>query len=236
MHFDEQTGPGIFRNVWHAIGLIVWRLLFCGLNRVTILGAERRPARGETGAFLFYNHVSAIDPFLVAVTSMPFFSPVWWRAPAKQELFRIPIVRWILATWGAFPVKRGQADRASMERMARLIRHSVIVLAPEGTRSTPGKLLRGRAGVGKILYDSRPPKVIPVAIRGIEFVLPKGRIVPRIGKRIWIRYGAPIDLRDFYEKEDNVQTSQAIVDRVMEALASLLSEIDQTISSETLRS
>lgn len=224
---EQQKGPGLITNVWLAAGLCFWRLLFSGLNRVMIIGQENRPARGEPGVFLLYNHISAIDPFLVAATGMPLFSPIWWHAPAKEELFKIPLVRWILGTWGAFPVRRGRGDRSVMEKMVRLIQSSVIVLAPEGTRSMDGRLLRGRAGVGKILYDARPPKVIPVAIRGTDEILPKGSVLPAIGKKTWIRYGAPMDLSSYYEREDDTRTSQAIVDAVMAELARLLEDLDQ---------
>ncbi len=91
-------GPGFLRNIWHALGLLFWYVIFKVFNRVRVIGKENIPQKGESGVLILANHVSAIDPFLIAVTAMPFFSPVWWRAPAKEELFRIPIVKNILSS------------------------------------------------------------------------------------------------------------------------------------------
>jgi len=211
-------GPGFIRNLWHAIGLLFWHLIFKALNRIRVLGEENIPRRGEYGVLILSNHISAIDPFLIAATSMPFFSPVWWRAPAKAELFGIPIIKNILSSWGAIPVRRGQRDLEAMGRMVELLPESVIVAFPEGKRSTEGQLLPGRPGMGKVIHDSRPRKVIPVYIRGTEIVLPRGRILPRLFKTLTVHYGKPPDLTRFYSLPDSVLVSQQIVDEVMRRL------------------
>jgi 1-acyl-sn-glycerol-3-phosphate acyltransferase len=212
------AGPGFVTNIWHALGLLFWVLLLRVFNRLRIRNPENRPGRAEFSVMICGNHISAVDPFVVAASAMPFFSPVWWRAPAKEELFRVPVVRSILRTWGAFPVRRGKGDREAMESMVRLLRSSVIVLFPEGTRSPDGHLQPGRAGVGKIIYDARPAKVIPVSIQGSDRLLPKGCILPRFFRTISISYGSPMELSHFYDREDSVEVSQAIVDRVMGAI------------------
>ena len=215
------SGPGFFTHYWHAIGLAFWWLIFKGLNRVQVIGAENIPRKGEPGAMLLYNHISAIDPFLVGVTAMPFFSPIWWRAPAKEELFNVPIVRNIIASWGAFPVRRGKRDLKSIQKMVDLLASSVVLIAPEGTRSTTGLLQKGKAGVGKIIYDARPRKIIPVRVRGVDQVLPKGSILPRIGKTTTIIFGAPLDMSDYYALPQSIVVSQKIIDRVMDAIERL---------------
>jgi 1-acyl-sn-glycerol-3-phosphate acyltransferase len=152
---------------------------------------------------------------------MPFFSPVWWRSPAKEELFDFPIVRNIISSWGAFPVRRGKRDLKAIQKMIELLQSSVVLIAPEGTRSTTGELLKGKSGVGKIIYDGRPQKVIPVRVRGVDQVLPKGSIFPRIGKKTTIHFGAPMDMTAFYAMPESIETSRKIVDAVMEALGKL---------------
>ncbi|MBI3805548.1 MAG: 1-acyl-sn-glycerol-3-phosphate acyltransferase [Nitrospirae bacterium] len=216
-----KRGPGFILNVWHLLGLGFWHFIFKWLNRVEVVGGEHIPKRGEEGVMLLYNHISAVDPFLVGATAMPFFSPVWWRAPAKEELFNIPIIRGILASWGAFPVRRGKRDLESIRKMVEMLSHSVVVIAPEGKRSDDGQLQRGRAGVGKILHEARPQKVIPVRMRGVETILPRGTILPRLGRRTTITYGPPIDLTHYYNLPDSVETSQQIVDFVMQEIAKL---------------
>ncbi len=217
-----RLGPGFLLNLWHAVGLAFWQILFRVLNRVEVIHPENIPRPGETGVVLLYNHRSAIDPFLVAATAMPYFSPIWWRAPAKEQLHRIPIVKQILESWGSFPVHRGKRDFEAMANMVEMLKSSVLVIAPEGRRSTDGQLLPGRPGVGKIIYDARPHKVIPVALKGVEQILPKGRILPKIGKKTTVIYGKPLDLEKYYQQESPVKLSQQIVEEVMAALEELL--------------
>jgi len=213
--------PGFLINCWHAIGLSFWAIIFKGLNRVRVIGTENIPRKGEPGVMLLYNHISAIDPFLVSVAAMPFFSPIWWRAPAKEELFDYPIVRNIIASWGAFPVSRGKRDLKAITKMTQLLQDSVVLIAPEGTRATTGQLQKGKSGVGKIIYDARPKNIIPVRVRGVEHVLPKGSIFPRIGKTTEITFGAPMDMSQFYALPESIETSRKIVDAVMEAIGRL---------------
>jgi 1-acyl-sn-glycerol-3-phosphate acyltransferase len=153
---------------------------------------------------------------------MPYFSPVWWRAPAKEQLHRFPIIRQILESWGSFPVRRGKRDFEAMANMVEMLKNSVLVIAPEGRRSIDGRLLPGRPGVGKIIYDARPRKVIPVALKGVERVLPKGQIIPKVGKKIIVIYGKPLDLEKYYRQEGSPALSQAIMDEAMTALERLL--------------
>ncbi len=217
----STDGPGFIRNIWHAIGLLFWYVIFKVLNQVKVIGQENIPQRGESSVLILGNHVSAVDPFAVAATSMPFFSPVWWRAPAKAELFRIPVIKSILSTWGAIPVVRGQHDIESIGRMVALLPSSVIVAFPEGRRSTDGQLLPGRPGMGKVIHDARPRKVIPVYLQGTGVLLPKGKILPRLFKTVTIYYGKPVDLTRFYNLPDSLVTSQQIVDEVMREIAHL---------------
>jgi 1-acyl-sn-glycerol-3-phosphate acyltransferase len=221
----EDTGPPRwYHTIWHVIGLLWWTVIARVLNRVTVLGREYIPRHGASNILICSNHISALDPFFIAVVSMPRCSPVWWRAPAKEELFGLPIVKTILNTWGAFPVKRGQRDAASIERIVRLLPTSVIVIFPEGTRSETGRLLPARRGIGRVIYVARPV-VIPVAIVGTDRILPKGRILPRIGHRATIAFGPAVDLGRFYSEPDSPELSQRIVDEVMASIGNLYERI-----------
>ncbi|HET6465344.1 MAG TPA: lysophospholipid acyltransferase family protein [Nitrospiria bacterium] len=207
--------------MWHGVGLLFWVIVLRFLNRVRVKNSENIPKRGEHGILICSNHISALDPFVIAVTAMPFFSPVWWRAPAKEELFRWPLVRTIIGTWGGFPVRRGKRDFEAIEMMTRLLPMSVIVIFPEGKRSMDGRLQPGKAGVGKIVYDAKPAKVIPVMIEGSDRLLPKGRILPRLFQTVSITYGPPLDLSRYLSAENSVESSQQIVDVIMRAIERL---------------
>ena len=57
-----------------------------------------------------------------------------------------------------------------------------------------------------------------VAIDGMNEVLPVGCSVPRLFKRIYVSYGAPVDYSDFLEGPRTRETAQALVDRVMKEI------------------
>ena len=212
--------PNLLHNLWHAVGLQFWDVIFRVLNQIEVVGAENRPQPGERGILILSNHVSAIDPFAIAATSMPFFSKVWWRAAAKVELFSIPIVKQILNSWGAIPVRRGTGDLQVIQRMVSLLPDCIMVAFPEGKRSVRGTLLPGRAGMGKVIYDARP-KVIPIYLQGTDTLLPKGKILPLIGQTVRVYYGPPVDCSRFYAMPDSPAVSQKIVDEVMRAIGRL---------------
>jgi len=220
-----QRGPGLLINLVHFIALCLLDLLFRLLNRIEIFGRENIPKRGEKGVLILSNHISALDPFLIGITAMPRFSPVWWRAAAKEELFTKFFSRFVMWIIGAFMVKRGQHDAESMDRMTQAISTSVLVVFPEGTWSTTGQLLPGRLGVGKVIHRAHPAKILPVAIKGTDAILPRDHWLPRIGWRARIIYGPPMDLNRFYFQPDTKETSREIVAVVMAEIGRLYSQI-----------
>lgn len=102
-----------------------------------------------------------------------------------------------------------------MDSMTQLLKTSVIVIFPEGKRSTDGHLQPGKAGVGKIIYDARPVRVVPVFIEGSDRILPKGRFWPRLFKTVTITYGPALDLSRFFPFENSIELSQQLVNIVM---------------------
>jgi 1-acyl-sn-glycerol-3-phosphate acyltransferase len=182
-------------------------------------GTEHIPLQG--GVLLASNHISLIDPVLISYTVMARqrMQIVW--APAKVELFSVPLLGTLLASLGAFPVRRGQGDVRAMRRMIRHMRTEKLLLFPEGTRSRDGRLRHANRTVGKLLHEARPV-VIPTAVWGTDRVLPSGGYVPRWHAPIGVRYGKPLDLQRYYALPGTRETAAAIVQELMQAIAALL--------------
>jgi 1-acyl-sn-glycerol-3-phosphate acyltransferase len=89
------------------------------------------------------------------------------------------------------------------------------MLFPEGTRNKDAVLGKGNRGVGKLIYDSRPA-VIPTALVGLN----RWKF-PAAGQRAAALFGSPLDFSDLFEKDDCKETHILIVERVMDAIASL---------------
>ncbi|MFO7173327.1 MAG: lysophospholipid acyltransferase family protein [Bacillota bacterium] len=177
----------------------LYRVLF-GLR---VEGREHVP--GEGPAILFANHLSWHDIPLLAIAA-----PRPIRFMAKAELFRPPLVGAVLRFFGAFPVRRGAADRQAIrEALAALAAGELLGIFPEGTRVRPGQTGRAEPGVAYLAWKSGAP-VVPAAISG----------TPRLFGRVTVRIGPPIRLEGFSPKPDSEEWAAASA-RLMAAVAGL---------------
>jgi glycerol-3-phosphate dehydrogenase (NAD(P)+) len=150
--------------------------------RMERIGREHIPASGPL--IIASNHRSFMDPFVIG---MMLRRPTYFVA--KSELFRNPVVAWLLNALGAFPVDRGHGDRDAMvTARAILERGDVVVIFPEGTRTRPGALGAPKRGVGRLALETGAP-VVPVALIGTEAVRRGWRIRPH---KVRIRAGRPL--------------------------------------------
>ena len=149
--------------------------------RLRRLGTEHVP---DGGVVLASNHRSFLDPFLIGVCIR---RPIYFVA--KRELFKNPLLGWLLNCLGAFPIKRGEADEESMDTARALLeRGQAVVIFPEGTRIRTGSLARPKRGVGRLALQSGKP-VVPIAVTGSEHARSGWRIKP---VRVHIRCGPPL--------------------------------------------
>ena len=125
------------------------------------------------------------------------------------------LMRLIYTSWGAFPVRRKRDVRAG-RFLNDLLLDQKVMLFPEGTRHKDGKLGTGNRGVGKIIYDTRPA-VVPTALTGLNQWK-----FPGIRQDASVVFGTVLDFNDLFLLEDSKETHLLIVDRVMQAIAALL--------------
>ncbi|MCG8468730.1 MAG: 1-acyl-sn-glycerol-3-phosphate acyltransferase [Gemmatimonadetes bacterium] len=194
-------------------------ILFFGvLNRTCVYGRSRIPL--EKNTLLISNHQSMIDSFPIGYAAFfpqnalrPSLQP--WNPAAQENFFKNKLMAWVFQQFKCIPVRPGRRDVKAINRSVRALRDGTMILFPEGTRSRDGTIGSGRPGAGMVIFGTRP-KVVPVTIRGMDAVLPIGARVPRIGKRISIYFGEPIDYADLADLPRNRENAQTIVDRVMD--------------------
>jgi glycerol-3-phosphate dehydrogenase (NAD(P)+) len=134
-------------------------LLYFRLRR---MGFEHVP---DGGVILASNHRSFLDPFAIGCG---IGRPIYFLA--KKELFKNPILGWLLNCLGAFPIRRGQSDEESMATaLALLERGQAVVIFPEGTRIRTGSLGRPKRGFGRLALETGAA-VLPVAVHGSDQV------------------------------------------------------------------
>jgi 1-acyl-sn-glycerol-3-phosphate acyltransferase len=169
----------------------VWRFFQILLQNGFAFWLEFR-ARGfehlpRGGALVLSNHQSFLDPLLIGVGLT---RPVSYLA--RDNLFRVPVIGWILRHTYVMPIRRNAASTESLrESLRRLEQGYLIGVFPEGTRTRDGSLGTLKPGFISLLRRANCP-VIPVGIAGAFEAFPRGRIFPRPG-RVRVVFGEPIE-------------------------------------------
>jgi 1-acyl-sn-glycerol-3-phosphate acyltransferase len=181
------------------------------LGGVSIAGAENIPKTGP--AIIAPNHYSDADPPLIAITNQR--RPV--TIMAKESLFKPPVFGPYIAHLGAFPVKRGLADRNAL-RLAidRLENGRLLLLFPEGQRGDGVNLQPPQRGLGMIAMKTGAP-VIPTYIYGTTKMLPKGGGLHRA--KVGVVYSEPILPQSFSGKGAGDSLAAVVMAKIAEMKA-----------------
>ena len=147
-------------------------------------GTEHIPSDG--GLIIVPNHQTYADPPLVTI---PVRRPVYYMAWSR--LFDIPVFNRLIRLLRAFPVDIESRDaRATREAVRLLQSGEVVMMFPEGERTTDGDVQRFKPGAFRLAVSLAVP-ILPVTIDGGYRAWPPGRVLPRRAA-ITITYHAPL--------------------------------------------
>ena len=181
--FQTETQPERRNWVWSGIQLVL-RLVFALWLRYRARGHHDITHRG--GMLLIINHQSFLDPLLVG---LPLRRPVSFLA--RDNLFRVPFVGWVLRNTYVLPINRDSAGTGALREMiARLKAGFWVGIFPEGTRSPDGKLGEIKPGFLAMLRRAGVP-VCPVGIAGADRALGRNHKLPHFST-VRIVFGEPI--------------------------------------------
>lgn len=196
---------------WMVNGLI--RQTTSVLCRIDKEELRKVPERGPL--ILYTNHIGSLEvPLLYA-----HLLPRRIAGIAKAETWDNRLMGWLFDLWDAIPVRRGEADLEAMRRsLEALERGEIFAIAPEGTRSRDGRLLRARPGVVVLALRSGAP-LLPVAHWGAEAFDANLKKMRRTD--FHIRVGEPFRLDPGGERVTQ-EVRQQMVDEMMYRLAALM--------------
>jgi 1-acyl-sn-glycerol-3-phosphate acyltransferase len=168
------------------------------LDQAGVSRVVRRPelAAASEVFVLMSNHRSLYDVPLLFESF-----PRTLRMVTKTELFRVPIWGSAMHQAGFIELDRKNASRAregivaARERLAQGIN---VWIAPEGTRTRSGELGPFKGG-GFRLAIGAGLRILPVAIRGTEKILPADGVLVRRGASVELEFGEPVDPAAFGE-------------------------------------
>ena len=113
------------------------------------------------------------------------------RALSKESLFHNRLFGAFLSALGAFPVRRGVADREAIREAVKMLKASEqLVVFPEGTRQTGPRVEAVFDGVS-YLASRTGAAIVPVGIAGTEAAMGAGTRLPR-RVRVAMVAGPPI--------------------------------------------
>ncbi len=138
-----------YRFAYTVVKLVV-RLLF----PYRVVGLENIP---KGGAVLCGNHSSLWDPVVIGV-ALPIDSHIAFMA--KDQLFHIPVLGFLIRRLGAFPVRRGASDLTAIKTAMRCLQDGKRLLVfPEGRRVSQEGDAEAKGGVTLLATRTGVPMV-----------------------------------------------------------------------------
>jgi len=168
----------IYQLVSNLFVLPIYKFLFKG----NLIGRDNIPK--QDSFIMVSNHGSLLDPPLLGHAIGRNISFM-----AKAELFKIPFLGFVISACGAYPVKRGIADKNTIKTACnKLLNNNCIGIFIDGTRQKNGRVNKPKQGAALLAFKNQK-LLLPVAIVNshrlirFKFFIPSfSRIVIKVGK------------------------------------------------------
>jgi 1-acyl-sn-glycerol-3-phosphate acyltransferase len=188
------------------------------------------PATEPEGPVMFVgNHPNGlIDPALVFILTRRHVTFL-----AKEPLFRLPVIGWLLKGLRALPVYRKQDNPSQMGKnegtldaaRGALVAGRAITLFPEGKSHSEPSLAELKTGAARIALGAAkqgaPVRIVPVGLTYADKNLFRSEVL--------IEVGAPIEVRDFLPADEahEVESVRTLTERIAEGLKAVTLNLDK---------
>jgi 1-acyl-sn-glycerol-3-phosphate acyltransferase len=214
-NFPRQ--PYMLLHAIRSIAALLLRAWMRIYHRLRIEGRENLPVQGSF--VLVCNHTSHLDT-LCMLSAVPLRQIHQVFPAAAADYFFSSLPRSAVATIliNALPFDREVKGAESLAVCTELLEDegNVLIIFPEGTRTTSGHMGRFRSGIGRLVAGTDLP-VVPCHLEGGGRAWPKGRIVPR-PRKLRLRIGPP---RRYGNLEKSADSVKAICADLHDAVARL---------------
>ncbi|MEL6868833.1 MAG: lysophospholipid acyltransferase family protein [Pseudomonadota bacterium] len=174
-------------------------------HRMQVDGREHLP---NSGSFILVcNHTSHLDT-LCMLSAVPLRSIHRTFPAAAADYFFTSLKRTLVSAIliNALPFERKTAGAQSLAVCSELLKNdgNVLILFPEGTRTTTGEMGRFRSGIGRIVAGT-DVTVVPCHLEGGTRAWPKGKTIPR-PRKLHLRIGEACNFGHLDASRESVQT------------------------------
>ncbi len=150
----------------------------------------------EGGGMLLSTHQSLLDPVLIGMVPNRRLNFL-----ARKTLFKNSLLGFLIGLLDAIEIDRERGGLAGLREMLnRLQKGEMVLLFPEGTRSSDGEIGNLKPGFIPVARRSQVP-LIPIAIVGAYDCLPKGAKIPT-RQPIAVVFGQPIPPSEYMPMSD----------------------------------
>ena len=174
--------------------------------KVRLLGNTR--FQGALPAIFLSNHVSNIEPAVLFMV-LPRIAVI-----LKKELGRIPLLGYVMRLGGFIYVDRKDRDsrrKALEDSISTLKKENVsLLIFPEGTRSSDGKLLPFSPGPFTVAIEAHAP-IVPVTVSGAQEIMPKGTVSLKPGEITLVFHDPIVTLGHTTEQRSELMKQVRIV-------------------------
>lgn len=196
--------------------------------RLHVEGMENLPAAADAGgSILVSNHLSNFDPLNVGYVFGTRGREIHFLA--KSELFKVPVLGWLLRTWGMIPVdrSRGAGARSLTQSQIALAEGKTICVFFEGTiTKDPGYWpMRGKTGAARLALDTGAP-LVPMVQWGTQNVMERYSSRLRFAKTdVFVRVLPELDISDITSDSSDRDAVQEVTRRLQVAMTEALADI-----------
>ena len=219
--------PDLLCYALRSAGAIVTRTLLATYCRFRVEGREHLP---RSGSFvLVSNHASHLDAFCL-LSALPLGRLHHaFPAAAADYFFTSPAAGALSGVFvNAVPMARKGGVRQTLRQFRRLLATdgNVLILFPEGTRSTTGEIGAFKGGVGDLVAGT-PVPVVPCHLDGAHRAWPKGAWIPR-PRRLRLTIGAPMRFEHLERNRQNASLIAQELESAVRRLATLSTQPSET--------
>lgn len=198
-----KTLQGFFAGVLNAI------------SDFQILGAEHVPRTGK--ALVVINHLGLLD-LPVGYVAVDREDATGWVA---DKHLKNPFFTYLVNSANGIWLDRENPDLSSLKgALDSLKQGKLFAVAPEGTRSSTGGMIKGKEGVAYLAIQSQAP-VIPAGITGTESVADHLKKLRKASLKI--QFGEAFTLPKMDRKRRQAQMEEGVTE-IMCRIAALIPE------------
>ena len=180
----------IYQLVSKLLVFPIYKFVFRGC----LIGRENIPQKDSF--IVVSNHGSLLDPPLLGHALGRNISFM-----AKAELFKVPFLGFIIKACGAYPVKRGIADKNTIKTACKkLSNDNCIGIFIDGTRQKNGRVNKPKQGAALLAFKNQK-LLLPVAIVNSHRVMRFKFGIPLFSK-IVIKVGKPVQPPQSSSRDD----------------------------------